>query len=467
MGGVAVKPADVSDPLSLWHESVGEPLAPRAPLPGDRAVDVASVGAGYTGLWTAYYLLQRAPSLRIAILEKEVAGFGASGRNGGWCSGIFPASWRRVARDGGIETVGRLQAVMNAAVDEVGAVATREGIDCDYHKGGYISVARNPAQWIRAQAEVASARQWGLGEDTLALLSSDDACRRLGASNVLGGTLASHCAAIHPAKLVRGLARAVESRGARLYEGTEVTRIAPGRVTTSCGTVTAETIVVATEGYTASLPGRHRDLIPMYSLMVATERLAPDTWARVGLEGRETFSDKRHLRIYGQRTADGRIAFGGRGAPYHFGSRIRPEFDRHAGVHSMLRRTLLDLLPGLPRDVQFTHAWGGALGIPRDWYPSVHFDQTTRIGFAGGYVGDGVALSNVAGRALADLIAGSASELTTLPFVQRRSGRWEPEPLRWLGVNAVTRMFGSADRAEARTGKPAKRAAWFWRQLRH
>ena len=309
----------MNDQLSLWHETAGEPLTPRPPLPGDCAVDVAVVGAGYTGLWTAYYLLQRAPALRIAILEKETAGFGASGRNGGWCSGIFPASWRRVARDGGIETVGRLQVAMNAAVDEVGEVAKREGIDCDYHKGGYVSVARNPAQWIRAQAEVENARRWGLGEDTLALLSKDDAGRRLGASNVLGGTLASHCAAIHPAKLVRGLARVVESRGASLYEGTEVIRIAPGQVMTSRGTVAAETIVVATEGYTPSLPGRHRDLIPMYSLMVATERLSPDIWARIGLEGRETFSDKRHLRIYGQRTADGRIAFGGRGAPYHFG----------------------------------------------------------------------------------------------------------------------------------------------------
>ncbi len=457
----------VSDHRSLWHETAGEPLAPRSPLPGDSVVDVAIVGAGYTGLWTAYYLLQRAPSLRIAILEKEVAGFGASGRNGGWCSGIFPASWRRVAEDGGIETVGRVQAVMNAAVDEVGAVATREGIDCDYHKGGYVSVARNPAQWIRAQAEVENARRWGLGEDTLALLSKDDASRRLGASHVLGGTLASHCAAIHPAKLVSGLARLVESRGARLYEGTEVTGIAPGRVLTSRGTVTAETIVVATEGYTPSLPGRHRDLIPMYSLMVATEPLRPDLWARIGLRDRETFSDKRHLRIYGQRTTDGRIAFGGRGAPYHFGSRIRPEFDRHDGVHAMLRRTLLDLLPELPRDVRFTHAWGGALGIPRDWYPSVYFDRTTRIGFAGGYVGDGVALTNVAGRALAELIAGGESELTTLPFVQRRSKRWEPEPLRWLGVNAVTRIFRTADHAEARTGRPARRAAWFWRRLGH
>ncbi len=453
--------------LSFWHETADEPLLPRPGLPSSIVADVAIVGAGYTGLWTAYYLLERQPGLRVAIIEKEIAGFGASGRNGGWCSAIFPASWRRVARDGGMEVVGQLQRVMNAAVDEVGRVANQESIDCDYHKGGYVSVARNQAQWTRAQAEVANAREWGIGEDTVSLLSRDEASIRLAASRVLGGTLFHHCAAIHPTKLVRGLARAVEARGGRIYEGTEVTALGSRRVETTQGIVTAETVIVATEGYTVSLPGRHRDLIPMYSLMVATEPLGPEIWDRIGLADRETFSDKRHLRIYGQRTVDGRLAFGGRGAPYHFGSRIQPGFDRHAGVHAMLRRVLLDLLPGLPRDLEYTHAWGGALGIPRDWFPSVAFDPATRVGFAGGYVGDGVALSNVAGRALADLITGSRSELVSLPFVRRRSPQWESEPLRWLGVNAVTQLFRAADRAEARTGLPDRRVAWFWRKLGH
>jgi glycine/D-amino acid oxidase-like deaminating enzyme len=231
--------------------------------------------------------------------------------------------------------------------------------------------------------------------------------------------------------------------------------------------VSAETVLLATEGFTPSLPGHRRDLVPMYSLMVATEPLPAAVWDQVGLAQRETFSDKRHLRIYGQRTVDGRIAFGGRGAPYHFGSRVEPAFDRDERVHAMLRRVLLDLLPALPRDVRFTHAWGGNLGIPRDWYPSVRLDPQTRLGFAGGYVGDGVALSNVAGRALADLVLKRESDLTRLPFVGRRSPRWEIEPLRWIGVNAVTRLFASADRAEAGSGRPARRASWFWRAIGH
>ena len=453
--------------LSLWHMTAGESFAPRAPLPGDLVADVAIVGAGYTGLWTAYYLHRQAPTLRIVLLEREVAGFGASGRNGGWCSGIFPASRRRIAQEGGREAVTRLQAALDDAVDEVGRVAAAERIDCDFAKGGYVSVARNEAQWIRTQAEVESARSWGVSPASLALLPREEALSRLHANGVLGGTLASNCAALHPARLVRGLARVVEAQGVPIYEKTEVTAIAPGRVTTAHGTVTAETVLLATEGFTPSMPGYHRDLVPMYSLMVATEPLPAEVWDRIGLAARETFSDKRHLRIYGQRTTDGRIAFGGRGAPYHFGSRVAAEFDCDPRVHAMLRRVLLDLLPGVPRDVRFTHAWGGNLGIPRDWYPAVRLDPRTRIGFAGGYVGDGVALSNLSARALADLVLGRDSELVRLPYVGRRSPRWEIEPVRWFGVNAVTRIFASADRVEAASGRPARRAAWFWRAIGH
>lgn len=162
----------------LWHETAGD-MSPRPSLPGDRTADVAIVGAGYTGLWTAYSLLRRRPSLRIVLLEREVAGFGASGRNGGWCSSIFPASWRRIARAGGPEAVGRLQSVLDKSVDEVGATAAAEGIDCGFEKGGYVSVARNQAQWARAQTEVEAARRWGVGETTLGILSRDEASRRL------------------------------------------------------------------------------------------------------------------------------------------------------------------------------------------------------------------------------------------------------------------------------------------------
>jgi glycine/D-amino acid oxidase-like deaminating enzyme len=452
--------------LSLWHDTYPGSWAPGPPLPGDRTVDVAVVGAGYTGLWTAYYLAVADPSLRVAVLEREVAGFGASGRNGGWCSAIFPASLRKVAASSSRDAAVRMQHAMNATVAEVARVVEAERIDCRLARGGYLSVARNRAQLARARAEVDGWRSWGFGEDQMRLFDAAQVADMVTMDKAVGGTLTPHCAALDPARLVRGLADAVAARGVQIHEQTPVTAIERGRVSTPHGTVRAEVVVQATEGYTPDLPGHHRDVVPMYSLMVATEALPEAFWVATGLGGRTTFSDKRHLRIYGQRTADGRIAFGGRGAPYHFASRIRPEFDRDRRVHRMLRRILVDLFPALA-GARFTHAWGGNLGIPRDWYPSLGYDRHSGRAYAGGYVGDGVATANLAGRTLADLITGADSDRLDLPWLARRSPRWEPEPLRWLGVNAGTAVFALADRTEARTGRPSRLASAFWRLLGH
>jgi glycine/D-amino acid oxidase-like deaminating enzyme len=450
---------------SLWSDALPVPVP--TPLPGPASVDVAIVGGGFTGLWTAYYLAVADPSLRIAVLEREFAGYGASGRNGGWCSAIFPATLRKVAATSSRDAARRLQCAMNDTVAEVARAAAAEGIECDLAPGGYVSAARNQAQWQRAQDEVAEWRDWGFGDDQLRLLASTELADRLTITHAVGGTYTPHCAALHPYRLARGLADVVRRRGVALYERTAVTAISPGVVDTDRGTVRAEVVVRATEGYTSDLPGAHRDVVPMYSLMVATEPLPDLVWDRIGLRDRETFSDKRHLRIYGQRTADGRIAFGGRGAPYHFGSAIRSSYDVDPRVHRMLRGILLDLFPALV-GVRFTHAWGGNLGIPRDWYPAVGLDRSTGLAYAGGYVGDGVATTNLAGRTLRDLILGHTdSDLVTLPWVGRRSRRWEPEPLRWLGINAATLLFAIADRTEACSGRPSRSAAAFWRALGH
>jgi glycine/D-amino acid oxidase-like deaminating enzyme len=452
--------------LSLWHDSWAGPMTTHPMLPGDRDADVAIVGAGYTGLWTAYYLKKADPSLRIVIVERDIVGFGASGRNGGWASAIFPATPHKVASHSSREAAVRMQLAMNDTVDEVIAVAAAEGIDADIAKGGFVALARNQAQWIRAQAEVDHWREWGFGEEQVSLLSAEEASARVAATDVLGGFATPHCAAIHPYKLVRGLADAVTALGVEIYEHTPVTDIELRRLRTPFGNVTADVVVRATEGYTPDLPGFRRDIVPMYSLMVATEPLPSQTWDEIGLAGRETFSDERHLRIYGQRTADGRFAFGGRGAPYHFASMVRPEFDNDPRVHEMLRETLRGLFPGIG-DAAFTHAWGGNLGIPRDWYPSVGFNPATGYAFAGGYVGDGVTTTNLAGRTLRDLILRRRTDLLDLPWVHRRSRKWEPEPLRWIGVNAGTIGFTLADRTEAATGRPSRIAAGFWRLLGH
>ncbi|WP_328531679.1 FAD-binding oxidoreductase [Nocardioides sp. NBC_00368] len=438
--------------ISLWHETAGEDWEPRPALMGDLEVDVAIVGAGYTGLWTAYYLAEARPDLKVAILEAEVAGFGASGRNGGWCSALFPASLDKVAAGSSREAALAQDRAMRETVDEVIRVAAAEGIDADIAKGGTVVVARTPAQLERARHEVEHARSWGLGEAELSLLDQEAAEKRLAATGTLGATYTPDCAAIHPAKLVRGLARAVEARGVTIYEQTRVTSIEPHLLRTERDVVSADVVVRATEGYTPTLAGLEREVIPVRSLIVATEPLTDLVWASIGLEERETFSDGRHLLIYGQRTADDRLVFGGRGAPYSFGSKITHADSSDLRTHRRLQETLVELFPAV-RGHSITHRWGGVLGIPRDWHASVGYDPANGIAHAGGYVGDGVATTNLAGRTLRDLILGTDSDLTVLPWVGHVSPRWEPEPLRWLGVNAGLRAMTVADVEETATGK--------------
>jgi glycine/D-amino acid oxidase-like deaminating enzyme len=448
--------------LSLWHDSLDDDLTPRPALGGPLDVDVAVVGAGYTGLWTAYHLAIADPSLRIAVLDQEIAGFGASGRNGGWCSALFPTSLRRMAVERGRDAAVRMQRMLNETVPAVGRLAAEEGIDCHFAQGGSLSVARNAAQLQRMCDEVADLAAWGFGADDHRLLASDEVIEFAEVEGVVGGVWTPHCAALHPARLVRGLARAVERRGVTIFEETPAVDVHSRRVETPHGTVRAEHVVLATEGYTPTVAGRRRAIAPLYSLMTATEPLPDEVWQQIGLEGRATFADNRHLVIYGQRTADGRIAFGGRGAPYHYGSRVSPAYERDERVHSTLQRILIDLFPVL-RDVTFTHEWGGNLGVPRDWFPAVRHDRRTGLGFAGGYVGDGVATSALAGRTLAAMIRDDDPEdLASLPWAGRTSRSWEPEPLRWLGVNAVTALMTAADRSEQRSGRPSRVAAAFW-----
>jgi glycine/D-amino acid oxidase-like deaminating enzyme len=465
-------PASGYQRLSLWWEAVPAPLPPRPALTEDLQVDVCVVGAGFTGLWTALSLARADPAVRVAVLEREVAGFGASGRNGGWCSALFATSDAALARRHGPDAMRAMRRAMQETVDVVGAAAAAEGIDCHFTKGGTVDLVRSEAQRDRALAEVDEARALGFGDDDVRWLGPQEARELVGAAGVIGGTFTPHCAALQPALLARGLADAVERRGVRIYEHTVVTDILPSPpgspgpavVTTTGGTVRADVVVRATEAWTPTLPGHRRDLVPVYSLMVATEPLSADFWEAAGLESRTTFADHRHMIIYGQRTADGRIAFGGRGAPYHYGSAVRESFDAEPSVHALLRQTLTELFPDL-RQARFTHAWGGPLGIPRDWHSSVGFDRGSGLAWAGGYVGDGVSTTNLAGRTLADLITGSDTPLTHLPWVGHRSPHWEPEPLRWLGVNAGLWTMKLADRSEGRRGRPSRLAGAMGRLL--
>ena len=459
-------------PVSFWFDSIGQtPHPERSQASPPTAVDVCIIGGGLTGLWTAYYLKKADPGLSIAVLEKQHAGFGASGRNGGWCSALFPRSTASLERKHGLEAALRMRRAMIGTVAEVGRVTREEGIVCDFVQGGTIAFARTPAQLKAAQNEVQEATRFGV--DRLEFWDADSwkadswAPNRdngpafsgvafSGVAGALGASFDPACARLQPAKLVTGLASTIEALGVTIYEQTEVLGWAPHRVDYRChapgetarrGSISATTVVIATEGFGAQLAGVGRRILPLYSLMIATEPLPESFWESVGIRHGQTFTDYRHLLVYGQRTADDRIAFGGRGARYHWGSSIRPEYDNVDRVFRHLRRTLTELFPG-SAEAAVTHRWGGPLGVHRDWHASASFNPETGVAFAGGYVGDGLSTTNLAGRTLADLITGRVTDETRLPWVNHRSPRWEPEPWRFIGANAGLLSMALADTEE-------------------
>ncbi|RQR51652.1 FAD-dependent oxidoreductase [Burkholderia sp. Bp9140] len=445
-------PSQMSPSVStkpLWFQ----PGPGRQQLTRSIDADVVIVGAGYTGLWTTYYLLKARPSLRVVLVERDVVGFGASGRNGGWASAIFPISLSRVAQMYSHDAALHLQAAMNETVDEIGRVLDLERLDADFKKEGFISLARSDAQLVRARAAVEASTRFGLPAQWRAL-DSAAAREKVRATNVIGALYTEHCAVIHPGKLVHGLAKLVESMGARIYERSEVISIGPGVVSTDNGKVKAETVVRATEAFSCQQPENHRSVVPLYSLVLATEPLPLELRRKLHLDHRLAFNDMRHLRVYGQVTAEGRLVFGGRGAPYRWGSTMSDDL---GDAHDQIRESMVELFPELA-DAAITHRWGGALGVARDWCPSVSMDRRTRIAWAGNYAGDGVATSNLAGRILRNLILGVDEEVNSLPLVNHRSPAWEAEPLRWLGINGGLFAAGLSDREEKWTHHPSRTA---------
>jgi glycine/D-amino acid oxidase-like deaminating enzyme len=439
---------------SYWLETSGDDLTPRPRLDGSIDVDVAIMGAGYTGLWTAYYLLRRDPSRRVAILEREIAGFGASGRNGGWCSPGFPVSVGMLRERFGTDAARSVSRAMVDTIDEIERVIAVEGIDAQWQRGGSLRLARGDHQRSSIEGAYRTAEALGLA-DHYRLLDAAEIANIVRVTDAVAGLYNPTAASLHPARLVRGLARAVERRGATIYEQTPVTNFETGRapkLITPSGEVRTRTLVLAGEAYSQQLQKLRRTLVPMYSLIVLTEPLSQRDWDQIGWRHRELVASSRLSVDYLNRTADGRLLFGGRGAPYRMHSRIEDSLDRHGPTHAMLRRLAVEWFPMLG-GVRFTHAWGGPLGMPRDWMPTTSYDAAAGVARAGGYTGQGVATANMFGRILTDLISGDITPLTQLPTVNHRSPRWEPEPLRWLGIRYAQEGFARLDRDAERSGK--------------
>ena len=427
----------------------------RQPLLQDLSCDIAIIGGGYSGLWSAYYLKKLLPDSRIVIIEAKQVGFGASGRNGGWCSGFLPISLNEIEQKYGRSEAIKMYNESFQTLDEIERVIEDERIDCDYHRGGTIHGATNAVQQTRVRHDVEQLHDFGFGEEHIRLLAADEISSRLNINGLLTASYTPHCAVIHPAKLVQGLGRSVERLGVQIFEDTTVLGYSPGQVKTNSHTCRADIVIRATEGFTAQIKKHRRTLAPLYSYMVATTPLSASQLASLGWANRETYHDARNMLIYAQLTQDKCIAFGGRGAPYHFASRVKPQYDMHSVIHDKIIHSMHEIFK-VSKELEITHRWGGPLGVPRNWQPSVNFERTTGLASLGGYVGDGVAATNLASRTLAHLIVGDNHPLTELAWVNQESKKWEVEPLRFIGINGLLKIFESMDRHEARTNRPDK-----------
>lgn len=437
----------------LWIDDLPEKSPARPPLPGPLDVDVAIVGAGLTGLWTAYYLIREDPGLSIAVLERESVGAGASSRNGGWVTNFSMA----VDHDhyANADEAHAMQQAVEATVDEIGRVTAREGIACDFVKAGQITIAANAAQAINLRREYERLRRLGHAEGDYHWLEAEEVKKRIGVASCVAGTFNGNCATVQPARLVQGLARTVEQAGVRIFHDTPVRAIKNGIASTPAGSVKAGVVVRATEGYTSTIEGFGRDLAPIYAFAIATAPIPAQLEEAVHWQGGETLLDMRRSIFFAMRDRDGRIVIGGLRYGYHFASAIDRRFEHDERAFGVLREQLARLFPAL-KGVAIDYRWGGVLGVPLGVCPDVAVDRARKLAWAGGYVGEGVSFSNLAARVMRDQILGKDTPLSRIRWSDSRAMRWPPEPFRWCAVQAVNGLLRFGDRRELATGRPSR-----------
>lgn len=436
---------------SFWLYDVADPYGPRPRLEGETAADIVVVGAGLTGLWTAYWHARNSPGQRVIVLEKERVGYGASGRNGGWLSGKTVGLRKNLLGNGKTpQDALWMERRLFAAVDEARQLLESTGVDIGAAKGGWMQVARTESGLARMRSYVAHEREWGHTHEDVRLLSAAETRQRVQVSDAYGAAYSPHAVRLQPAKMIYALAKLCEDLGVEIYEHTEVTELATGRVKTPQGRVEAGMTVLATEGYTPALPGRRREQLPMLSSMIITDPLSQDELARIGWRNSELLSCAEHMYFYAQKTADGRIAFGGRGKPYNWASAPDVNGQLNGKTIRQLASTVRQLFPQV--QISVAHAWCGILGVTRDWSPFIDLKADQKLLQLGGYAGQGLTAAYLAGKTAGELLAGEDTPLTRSTWVRPLPRKWEPEPFRWLGANGVYKLYRMADAAERRAG---------------
>jgi glycine/D-amino acid oxidase-like deaminating enzyme len=427
-----------------WWLSLA-PYAPGAPLRGDLTVDVAILGGGFTGLWTAIFLRQADPALRVAVLERDYVGYGASGRNGGYAMPLVHRSLADLARTLGDTEAGDLHRAAVAAVWSLRDFVAAEGVDCDAMPNGMLVVSNGPEQDARLDDEVATASR--LGIPGLRLLDRAAVQAEIHSETFRRGLAEEACVLVNPAKLVRGLKAVATRLGAEVHEGTAVTAIesVAGGVLlrTPDGTVRADRVLLAANAYGSALDEVRRFLLPLYSYIVLTRRLTDAEWARIGWARRQGVEDRRSFLHYPRPTPDGRILWGGRDAAYHPDG-PKPEYDRDPRIFARLEETFRWTFPQL-RDMIFEHRWGGPIAVTARFIPSSGWLAGERVAYGFGYNGHGVAPSHLNGQVLRDLLLGRKTGLTDLAIVRRKPIPFPPRLVRDPLIRASMRGLQQCD----------------------
>jgi len=428
----------------LWWDDSRRP-EPRAALQGDLDVDLAVVGAGFTGLWAALLALEEHPGRQVVVLEGARLGWAATGRNGGFCA----ASLTHGVGNGLARWPGEmplLQRLGAANLDAIESTIRERGIDCDFERTGELDVALEPWQLADLRALHQTMRE--LGEEA-ELLTADETRELVTSPTYLGGLLDRHgVAMLNPARLAWGLADAVEGAGGRIHEATRVQRLrrAGDRValTTATGTVRARQVVLATNVFPSPLRRARPYVVPVWDHIIATEPLSQSQRDSLGWHGRSGVGDAGNQFHYYRLTTDNRLVFGGYDALYYYGSDLSGRRQRRPETEQRLYRHMVTTFPGL-RGVRITHTWGGAIDT------STRFSASWQKAFGGkvvsvlGYTGLGVGASRFGAQVCLDLLAGRDNERTRLEMVRRGPMPWPPEPLRWLGIQMTKRSIAQAD----------------------
>ena len=432
---------------SWWQERAAArfPQPVRPPLEGREQADVVIVGAGFTGLWAAIRLAELQPALRIVILEEETAGFGASGRNGGFAMTMVTRSIHDLIRKVGAGGAKAIHAAMVETLADIEGFCAAEGIDADVTRPGLLTVSNGPEQDVRIQQDLDASAKLGL--DDLTPLSGVECRALVAAEGVRRGHFEANALLVDPAALALGLAGAAERRGVTIFEHTamERTEVSPSGVLvhTPGGAVHAGRVLLATNAYAHAIPRLRRFLFTICAYIVCTEPLSAQQWARVGWERRMGIEDRRVMPHFHRPTPDGRILWGGRDAPV---SPIGPDprRDRDPRIFRRLEETFRQTFPQLG-DVKITEGWGGPVCATVRCQPVVGWLQRGRIAYALGYSGHGVGPSALLARVTVDLLLERDTDRLHLPFVTRRPMTLPPGPVRWPLLNAAQRVLQAAD----------------------